>query len=952
VATSHSSVTGSPYASSCPGAADPNYTIGYVDGSVTVKPAPLTITASGGSMTYGNTPTVTAGYSGFVNGDAATNLSTQPSCSTVATSHSSVTGSPYASSCSGAADPNYTIGYVVGSVTVKPAPLTITASGGSMTYGGTPPTITVASYLGFVNGDAATNLSTQPSCSTVATSHSSVTGSPYASSCSGAADPNYTIGYVVGSVTVKPAPLTITASGGSMTYGGTPPDITVASYSGFVNSDGATNLSTQPSCTSTASGSSPAGSYASSCSGAADANYAIGYVDGSVTVKPAALTITAASGSTSYGTAPTITASYSGFVNRDSSASLSTPPSCTSTATNSSPPGSYTSSCSGAEDSNYSISYVDGSVTVKPAALTITASSGSTSYGTAPTITASYSGFVNRDSSASLSTPPSCTSTATNSSPPGSYTSSCSGAEDSNYSIGYVSGTVTIGQATPTVSVSSQSGQTTGPVTISVSVSGATGVDVPTGSITVSDTTNNCSITAIDKSGNGSCALIENASQDSQPVTASYSGDTNYVAATGTTTVAVSPAKPTLSVSGPSSAVTGWITYSVTVSGPGAAPSGKVTISDGTKTCMSALLQGLGACPLQEATGTYQVTANYNGDANYAPMSVSATEVVNETTTSLAGSTSTVVYGREQLATFSVIVYPPVGDDTAPTGVTVKVTTGTHTLCVTSPLAITSITVTNPVSGLPVQITEATAACHLTPVAIAVGKYSVTAEFPGEPGSFVGSTSTAAPLTVLRAPTSTSLSISSSTTTYGSESKETLTTRVSDPAGPSYVTGSVTVKTGSKTLCIITLKGAAGTCKLARLQLSAGRHSLVADYQGSKSLVSSSSKPLTLSVAKAPTSSALSLSRTTVTSRTEQSERFTAQVAVPAGMAYASGTVTVTSGSKRLCTITLIRGKGTCSLSVKELPVGTYEISARYGGSSELQPSTSLRRKLVVTKAS
>jgi hypothetical protein len=69
-------------------------------------------------------------------------------------------------------------------------------------------------------------------------------------------------------------------------------------------------------------------------------------------------------------------------------------------------------------------------------------------------------------------------------------------------------------------------------------------------------------------------------------------------------------------------------------------------------------------------------------------------------------------------------------------------------------------------------------------------------------------------------------------------------------------------------------------------------------------------------------------------------------------MAYASGTVTVTSGSKRLCTITLIRGKGTCSLSVKELPVGTYEISARYGGSSELQPSTSLRRKLVVTKAS
>jgi hypothetical protein len=49
---------------------------------------------------------------------------------------------------------NYTITYAAGTVDVTTASLVITASGGSMTYGGTVPTIT-ASYSGFVNGDNA-----------------------------------------------------------------------------------------------------------------------------------------------------------------------------------------------------------------------------------------------------------------------------------------------------------------------------------------------------------------------------------------------------------------------------------------------------------------------------------------------------------------------------------------------------------------------------------------------------------------------------------------------------------------------------------------------------------------------------------------------------------------------------------------------------------------------------
>jgi hypothetical protein len=82
---------------------------------------------------------------------------------------------------------------------------------------------------------------------------------------------------------VLPAPLTITASSGTMIAGGVPPTIT-PSYHGFVNGEGPGNLNPQPRCSTTATRSSPVGTYPSSCSRAVDRNYTITYVEGSVTV--------------------------------------------------------------------------------------------------------------------------------------------------------------------------------------------------------------------------------------------------------------------------------------------------------------------------------------------------------------------------------------------------------------------------------------------------------------------------------------------------------------------------------------------------------------------------------------------------------------------------------------------------------------------------------------------
>ena len=80
--------------------------------------------------------------------------------------------------------------------------------------------------------------------------------------------------------------------------------------------------------------------------------------------------------------------------------------------------------------------------------LTITASSPTMRFGErVPDITASYSGFVSGDSAASLPIAPTCWTSATSSSPPGTYPTYCSGAADPNYTIdasSYVSGTLTI----------------------------------------------------------------------------------------------------------------------------------------------------------------------------------------------------------------------------------------------------------------------------------------------------------------------------------------------------------------------------------------------------------------------------------------------------------------------------------------------------------------------------
>ena len=105
---------------------------------------------------------------------------------------------------------------------------------------------------------------------------------------------------------------------------------------------------------------------------------------GIFSVSPASLTITANNATKVYGAAlPVLSASFSGLVNGDTAASLTTPPTLSTTATASSHVrvGGYTIIASGAIDADYTITYQPGTLLITPAQLTVTANNASNVYG-------------------------------------------------------------------------------------------------------------------------------------------------------------------------------------------------------------------------------------------------------------------------------------------------------------------------------------------------------------------------------------------------------------------------------------------------------------------------------------------------------------------------------------------------------------------------------------------
>ena len=131
---------------------------------------------------------------------------------------------------------------------------------------------------------------------------------------------------------------------------------------------GGTITSGTPTITCSATKESPVGTYDIFISQGSISNPNVQFVNGKLTVKAAPLTISAGSYTMTQGDPmPQFAATYSGFRNNEDEEVLSVKPQFACEANENSAPGTYKISVSGAEAKNYTIEYVNGTLTILPA---------------------------------------------------------------------------------------------------------------------------------------------------------------------------------------------------------------------------------------------------------------------------------------------------------------------------------------------------------------------------------------------------------------------------------------------------------------------------------------------------------------------------------------------------------------------------------------------------------
>ena len=382
------------------------------DGRLTVNQRAITVTAEAQTKVYGATDptlTYTVGGSGLANGDTLSGL-------LVRTAGENVIAGGYAITQGGVTNtnnPNYAISYTGNTLTVTPATLTVAPNGGqSKTYGNADPTFGYAASGQVVNptlGIDDSGLTLTGALGRAA--GETVAGGPYGYTLNTlSAGANYTLVMATSPATfaITPATLTYSANTATRQYGDTNPTLSGA-VTGYVNGDSAaTVLAGTMTFSTSVTGTSGIGNYDITGSGlTANSNYVFAQATGNATalsITPRNITVTANAQTKQYGDAdPALSyavvrtdpnATGSGLVNNDTlSGALGR------AAGENVIVGGYAITQGGVTNTNnpnYTITYVGNALTVTPARLTVTPTSGQFKiYGDAdPTLTYAATGQV------------------------------------------------------------------------------------------------------------------------------------------------------------------------------------------------------------------------------------------------------------------------------------------------------------------------------------------------------------------------------------------------------------------------------------------------------------------------------------------------------------------------------------------------------------------------------
>jgi hypothetical protein len=421
--------------------------------TITIAKKKLTVTAEDKSIQEGDPiPTLTLVYNGFISGDGPSSLTTQPALTTTATSASAP--GQYPITASGGQSDNYDFNYEDGTLTIsQPAqlPQTITFSTlSAKTYGdadfdpgATSDNTTIPIQYNSNNSAVATVVNGR--IHIIGVGMTTITASQPGN---GVYAPAQSVSQ---SLTIGRTTVNVTADDKTVVYGAALPVFTVT-YSGWVNGDGPSVLTTTATAGTAATVGSPAGAYPITASGAAAANYQFTYTPGTLKITAQTQTIT-------FGALPAKTYADADFAPGATSSNATNPITWSSSDVNVATitagglihiigTGTTSITASQAAGGSYSAAPdVLQTLTVTPAPLVISPNDESRAQGQPnPDITFNYAGLREGESSIdALLTQPTATTTANDRSYPGIYPITAGGAvANSHYTLSYRTGTLTV----------------------------------------------------------------------------------------------------------------------------------------------------------------------------------------------------------------------------------------------------------------------------------------------------------------------------------------------------------------------------------------------------------------------------------------------------------------------------------------------------------------------------
>ncbi len=391
---------------------------------------------------------------------------------------------------------------------------------------------------------------------------------------------------------------------------------------------------------------------------------------------------------------------------------------------------------------------------------------------------------------------------------------------------------VLFGQTTTTVTAPSSSSVPNAPVTFTATVSAvAPSQGTPTGSVTFTD--GNTLLGSASLADGVATFTTSSLAVGANSITASYGGDGDFGHSTSqplSETVNQVPTELSLASTPTTSSAWGQgVTFTATVAVPGAGgstgiatlPTGTVTFSDGSTVLGTGTLsttKGVTSATFTTAgltVGGHSITASYGGDGNYEPSTTNQplSQTVSQAGTALSlGSTSN-PSAHGQTVTFTATVAPVAPGAGTPTGaVTFSDANGV--------LGMVTLSTSN-------GVTSAT----LTTASLGVGGHSMTASYGGD-GNF-GNSSQTLSQTVSQAATTISLGSTSNPSTHGQTVTFTATVAPVAP-GAGTPTGAVTFKDGSSVIGTGTLSTTKGltTAAFSTSSLALGSHTITAAYAG------------------------------------------------------------------------------------------------------------------------